>query len=75
MLLQVSASWLLKAREEVLGQEVGEGEVEVEGDDKRLELDMLLPQTATLLEMFQSMDNQSMEPVMQCPRMLQETMP
>ena len=52
-----------------------EGEVEVEGDDKRLELDMLLPQTATLPEMFQSMDNQSMEPVMQCPRMLQETMP
>ena len=49
--------------------------MEVEGDDKRLELDMLLPQTATLLEMFQSMDNQSMEPVMQCPRTLQETMP
>ena len=73
--MQVSASWLLKAREEVLDQEVGEGEVEVDGDDKRLELDMLLPQTATLLEMFQSMDNQSMEPVMQCPRMLQETMP
>ena len=73
--MQVSASWLLKAREEVLDQEVGEGEVEVEGDDKRLELDMLLPQTATLLEMFQSMDNQSMEPVMQCPRTLQETMP
>ena len=73
--MQVSASWLLKAREEVLDQEVGEGEVEVDGDDKRLELDMLLPQTATLLEMFQSMDNQSMEPVMQCPRTLQETMP
>ena len=71
----MSASWLLKAREEVLDQEVGEGEVEVDGDDKRLELDMLLPQTATLLEMFQSMDNQSMEPVMQCPRTLQETMP
>ena len=49
--------------------------MEVDEDDKRLELDMLFPQTATLLEMFQSMDNQSMEPVMQCPRMLQETMP
>ena len=71
----MSASWLLKAREEVLDQEVGEGEVEVDGDDKMLELDMLLPQTATLLEMFQSMGNQSMEPVMQCPRTLQETMP
>ena len=65
--LQVFASCLWKAREEGSGQEEAEGEAEVGGDGKRWELGMLLRQTATLLGMCQYM-----EPVMQCPPMLQE---
>ena len=66
-LLQVLASYLWKAREEVRGQEEGEGEAELAEEGRRWQLAMLLRQTATLLGM-----SQCMEPVMQCPPMLQE---
>ena len=66
-LLQVLASCLWKDREEVRGPEEGEGELGLAEDGRRWELAMLLRRTATLLGM-----SQFMEPVMQCPPMLQE---
>ena len=70
--LQVFASCLWNAREEVSGEEEAEGEEEDAGAGRRWELAMLLRQTATLLGMCQFMGSRNMEQVMQCPPMLQE---
>ena len=68
--VQVFASCLWKAREEVSGEEEAEGEEEDAGAGRRWELAMLLRQTATLLGM-----SQCMQPVMQFPPMQLETTP